>query len=391
MEVTFLAPSRSRASERLLDQPQLAQLAGASTRAGSTARGRSAALMYGTGGILAGGALVAQPAAASNRPALLVLCGIAAACAALIWALGSRFTLRLAHLATGAGSVIVGAGVALGKGTFLSFLYGMLFVWIAQVTALFFRPKAAGAHVGFASVVHAAALSTLAPGPRAATWFLTTGTCYVVLVVHRLMDRHSARLKGIVEHSGAAAVVLGRDGTIRDVGGTTGQMFGHDATGLVGTSVLDLVHDDDRPAVARALAQTLEPALGASLGASFEARLRRASGEWVPVDANLENALDDPSLGGLVLTLRDVTERKRLEDELDRQAHHDPVTGLPNRRLFVHRVRQALLERGTDTCAVLFVDLDHFKDVNDTLGHAAGDDLLEALVPRLVTVLRADD
>ena len=97
------------------------------------------------------------------------------------------------------------------------------------------------------------------------------------------------------------------------------------------------------------------------------------------------------SLGGLALTLRDITERRRLEDELDRQAHHDPVTGLPNRRLFVHRVRQALLERGTDTCAVLFVDLDHFKDVNDTLGHAAGDDLLEAVAPRLATVLRADD
>ena len=97
------------------------------------------------------------------------------------------------------------------------------------------------------------------------------------------------------------------------------------------------------------------------------------------------------SLGGLALTLRDLTERRRLEEELDRQANHDPVTGLPNRRQFVHRVRQALLERGTDTCAVLFVDLDHFKDVNDTLGHAAGDDLLEAVAPRLATVLRADD
>jgi diguanylate cyclase (GGDEF)-like protein len=91
--------------------------------------------------------------------------------------------------------------------------------------------------------------------------------------------------------------------------------------------------------------------------------------------------------------LVDISDRKDLEDQLRHQALHDPLTGLPNRVLFVDRLSHALVRRGPSHAglAVLFVDLDDFKEVNDTLGHAAGDQLLRLVATRLAGVLRPED
>jgi diguanylate cyclase (GGDEF)-like protein/PAS domain S-box-containing protein len=343
--------------------------------------------MSGAGAILGAAALLAPSSAGSNRAGILVLCGLAAVGAVALPALGPRLTVRVTHFTTVAGSLVVATGVTFGRGTFVSLLYGVLFVWIAQSAAVFFRPKAALAQVVFASAAHAVALTTLPPGPRAATWLLTAGTCYVVLAFHRLVDRQSARLKSIVEHSGAAVAVIGPHGTIYHVGGSTGQLFGHEGPRLTGTDIHDLVHSEDRATVEDALEQAVER----GTPTTFEVRLHRPGGEWMTVEGNLDTALDDRSLQGIVLSLRDVTERKHLEDKLAHQANHDPITGLPNRTLFAERVRQALFQPGAGLCAALFVDLDHFKDVNDTLGHAAGDRLLETVSARLATVIRGVD
>jgi diguanylate cyclase (GGDEF)-like protein/PAS domain S-box-containing protein len=91
----------------------------------------------------------------------------------------------------------------------------------------------------------------------------------------------------------------------------------------------------------------------------------------------------------MVGTCHDVTERKALEERLAHQATHDPLTGLPNRALFGDRLRAALAHG--QTCAVLLLDLDHFKTVNDSLGHAAGDQLLTAMATRLRIALRDSD
>jgi diguanylate cyclase (GGDEF)-like protein len=96
---------------------------------------------------------------------------------------------------------------------------------------------------------------------------------------------------------------------------------------------------------------------------------------------------------GVVVTSRDVTERKVLEEQLRHQAFHDPLTGLPNRALFMDRLEHALAlahRRGTQV-GVLFIDLDNFKILNDSLGHAAGDQLLIAAAERLKACLRPDD
>jgi diguanylate cyclase (GGDEF)-like protein/PAS domain S-box-containing protein len=106
-----------------------------------------------------------------------------------------------------------------------------------------------------------------------------------------------------------------------------------------------------------------------------------ADGRRLDVECTVRDLRADPTVGGLVLTVRDVTERRRLENDLAHQAFHDGLTGLANRVLFRNRLEHAFA-RSSDV-AVLFVDLDDFKEINDTLGHAVGDQLLLAVAQRI--------
>ena len=110
-------------------------------------------------------------------------------------------------------------------------------------------------------------------------------------------------------------------------------------------------------------------------------------------EAQSTNFLDDPDVEGVVVTVRDVTERWEMEAQLRHQALHDPLTGLPNRTLFEDRVAQAItrLPRTGHMVAVIYADIDDFKSVNDSLGHASGDELLRTIARRLDSALRASD
>jgi diguanylate cyclase (GGDEF)-like protein len=119
----------------------------------------------------------------------------------------------------------------------------------------------------------------------------------------------------------------------------------------------------------------------------------RAIATEVLLETHSRDLRHDPTVAGVVITLRDVTERRRLEQELTHQAFHDAMTGLANRVLFHDRLQHALARSARDgsVVGVLFIDLDDFKIVNDTHGHAAGDHLLISVAHRIAGALRADD
>lgn len=155
-------------------------------------------------------------------------------------------------------------------------------------------------------------------------------------------------------------------------------------------SFLALVRDDDRDRVAA----LIEAALEHHSPLDYEFRLVRPDGTVRVVHALGECAVDEP--GGLVKmfgTCQDITERKLLHEKIEHLAFHDPLTGLANRALFLNRLEHALAvqQRSARTCAVLFLDLDGFKTINDTLGHSAGDKLLVEVGLRLQASVRGHD
>jgi diguanylate cyclase (GGDEF)-like protein/PAS domain S-box-containing protein len=124
-----------------------------------------------------------------------------------------------------------------------------------------------------------------------------------------------------------------------------------------------------------------------------DARFRGKNGAVIPVAYTASTVSSDGTPSGAVIAFRDITERKAFEDELHHHACYDSLTGLSNRRLLVERLDQALRRSARDrkTHALIFVDVDRFKSINDSLGHVTGDEFLVAIGARLKGVVRADD
>jgi diguanylate cyclase (GGDEF)-like protein len=152
----------------------------------------------------------------------------------------------------------------------------------------------------------------------------------------------------------------------------------------------EAIEEDDMPVLADA-ARDLAGNSGASR--STELRVRHRDGGHRDMEARVTNLVDDPAVAGYVVNARDITERKSLERQLTHRAFHDPLTELANRALFGDRLEQALRRRDRphSSLAVIYLDLDDFKTVNDSLGHGAGDDLLGAIAVRLLEIVRAPD
>ena len=208
----------------------------------------------------------------------------------------------------------------------------------------------------------------------------------------RVQAQHDVeeRFLGLIQHASDVITVIDDDLTIRYQTPSISGLLGYDAAALIGTSIADIVHPRDALALA-ALADVTDERGRPS--APIELRLRDTSGGWRETEAIAADLRAIPSVRGLVLTTRDVTEQKALTARLKDQSLHDPLTGLANRLLFHDRVEQALrrsVRRGVKT-AVLFMDLDEFKRINDTRGHEAGDQLLVAVAARLAGAVRRED
>ena len=204
------------------------------------------------------------------------------------------------------------------------------------------------------------------------------------------LRQSEARFRSLVQNSSDVVAVLDAGGRIAYESDALRRVLGHDPATRLGRAFGDDVHPDDLEWFT-----TLSAGLAEAAGEQAAAfRLRHADGSWRWVDTIGLNLLADPAVGGIVLNFRDVTERKQLEDQLQHEAFHDPLTGLANRALFADRVTHALARSARhpqDQLAVLFLDLDDFKVVNDSLGHAAGDELLTAVAERIRACLRRQD
>jgi diguanylate cyclase (GGDEF)-like protein/PAS domain S-box-containing protein len=198
--------------------------------------------------------------------------------------------------------------------------------------------------------------------------------------VHRRAGE--ARFAGLVQHASDLITVLDADANIVYQSPSVERILGHAPDDVVGTAFDRLVEAPHRDRLASVLS-----------GGAVECRLLDSEGGAREFEILVTNLLDDEHVRGIVLNGRDVSERKAFEEQLAHQAFHDTVTGLANRALFGERVRHAVARarRGDRGVAVIFLDVDDFKTINDSLGHAAGDQVLADVGRRLASSVRPSD
>ena len=204
-----------------------------------------------------------------------------------------------------------------------------------------------------------------------------------------LRAKSEARFRSLVAHSSDLITVLDRGGVITYQSPSVEKLLGYTVADVEGTSFGELLADTDRSRLER----LVDGSSGTAESHTFECSLRHADGRYLQFEVQHTQLLEDEHVQGIVLNSRDVSERKAFEDQLAHQAFHDPVTGLANRALFADRVGQALRStvRTGSLIAVMFIDLDDFKTVNDSLGHQAGDVILVEVAHRLAETIRPTD
>ena len=253
--------------------------------------------------------------------------------------------------------------------------YGLLLLVWLQETPADLRVLVYGG-VGLSALVVARQVVTIRENER--------------LTAENAARRVEARFASLVQNSTDVITIVDADLTVVYQSPCVERIFGYRPTELIGRKLTALLHPDEAP---QAVAFLNEMASHAGAHKWAQWRWFHQDGSWRHTETTVSNLLQDDNLGGLVLNTRDVTERKALEDQLRHQAFHDALTGLANRALFRDRVQQALLDqrRQGEFTAVLYLDLDDFKTVNDSLGHSLGDQLLCAVAERLLGCVRAED
>ena len=206
-----------------------------------------------------------------------------------------------------------------------------------------------------------------------------------------ILAMSEARFRSLVQNSSDVILIVETDTTIRYASPSARKVLGLHAKELVGTKLINHVHPDDRPMSNRFFLSLHESQSGEPGVQDW--RLLRTDGSMVWTENTGTNLLKEPTVEGFVVNTRDVSERRTLQTRLAHQAFHDELTRLANRALFLNRVGHtvARVPRGKHPSAVLFLDLDDFKKVNDSLGHAVGDELLVATAARLTTCVRPGD
>ena len=234
---------------------------------------------------------------------------------------------------------------------------------------------------------------------------ITAGCVVLALVVRQgimLLDnitltqelaQQENHFRSLVQGSSDVIMIAAPNGILRYVSPAAAGVYGRPAEDLVGSELANLIHPEDLGCVVHEVRRFLAAMPQEEPTTRIECRFRSGEGGWLNVESTVNR-----HHGGLIFNSRDVTERVRLQAQLQHNAEHDPLTDLPNRALFTRRVQQALSGRRSSdrgpalrNTAVLFIDLDGFKAVNDTIGHQAGDELLVQAARRLQDAVRQGD
>jgi diguanylate cyclase (GGDEF)-like protein/PAS domain S-box-containing protein len=208
--------------------------------------------------------------------------------------------------------------------------------------------------------------------------------------VKRALEASEGRFQVLTESAMDIVTVLDADGVITYQSPSVRHLLGVDPQQMVGRSQYDFVHEDDVSSMRVRFAELVQ---NGYIDKPFEFRVQARDGSWRVLESIGKSCLDVPAVRGIVVNTRDVTERRAIEQRVAHLAYHDALTGLPNRSLMQERISSAIsrAERSAKKFAVMFIDIDNFKNINDSLGHDAGDDLLRRVAHRLSESVRAHD
>ena len=229
----------------------------------------------------------------------------------------------------------------------------------------------------------------------ASTPFLLDGAMAGLIVVEDITARletetklreSEVRYRALVQHSADIVAIVTSDGRLSYVSPATAAVLGRDVEGLVGMDVRKLLHPDDAFVIERLILRIHETPNGEGASATF--RIRHQDGSWRHLEAIATARLDEPAIAGVVINARDVTDRIADSVRLRRLALHDPLTGLANRTLVEDRINEAVR---SGPAALVMLDLNRFKDINDSLGHAVGDVVLAEVADRIRRAVRTGD
>ena len=344
-----------------------------------------------------GAAVIATSPRRPGSPALLI--GVGAELAA---------GLTVAYLATDHPRQLTGATFGLHAVFLLSVFVAALSAARNEPTAggrIGLRPSAAVNPVPYLAVAVAFSLLTLRTAAFASDLFITgaAALCSAALMRQFVLQRTPAppeppqvrtegdRLHSLLANSSDLIVVLNPDGTARYLSPSITSILGYGAAAFWSRSLFEFVHPEDLPDMRTLLRKAQNDGSGVVLRGEW--RVRDATAKWVHLEAMVSDHTTEAGIDGLLLNIRNVTERKVLERKLLHQTRHDPLTGLANRTFLMDRIEQAVarVRREQRLVALLFLDLDDFKQVNDTFGHDEGDRLLEETAMRLLSSCRSSD